>query len=197
MDEMVYKVLFVVYAVLLALVRLPQHLRYSKREGGTPAKVTRSEYWTFPLAFIGMLIIPLAHIFTPWLEGFRMGLPDPVRLLGPVVATMGLFFLLWVHWTLGHHWSPISEITHEHKLVVEGPYKYIRHPMYTAFYMLIIGASLNLSNWAVTIACLASWHIFCKVRIDAEEAMMKKEFGREYQEYIEMTGSLLPRLRKP
>jgi protein-S-isoprenylcysteine O-methyltransferase Ste14 len=195
MNETIYKILFIIYAVALGLIRLPQHLKYGKKKGPR-SKVSKHEHWTFPLAFMGMLVIPLVYIFTGWLAYFRMDLPEWARLCGPVIAFLGLVFLWWVHRTLGYHWSPISEIAEEHKLVKEGPYKYIRHPMYTAFYLLIIGAWLALSNWLVGIASFVSWSIFCSVRINMEEKMMIKEFGREYKEYIKSTGSLLPKFTR-
>jgi len=195
-DEATYKIIFIIYALMLGLLRLMQHLKYRKEK--TPLfKVSKSEYVTFILAFLGMLIIPLIHIFTGWLEMFRMNLPDWVRLCGPAIGTFGLVLLWWVHQTLGYHWAPIPEIEKDHKLLKDGPYKHVRHPMYTAFYMLIIGALLALSNWLVGIASFISWTIFCRVRITMEEEMMIKEFGPEYQEYIRTTGSLLPKLLRP
>ncbi|MFH1752940.1 MAG: protein-S-isoprenylcysteine O-methyltransferase [Candidatus Omnitrophota bacterium] len=192
MNEMVYKIIFVVYALLLALVRLPQHLRYEKKERPR-SKVSKSEKWTFPLAFIGMLIIPLIHVSTRWFEPFSMNLPDWARLCGPALGTIGLIYLWRVHIFLGQHWSPISELAHDHKLVAEGPYKYVRHPMYSAFSMIFLGSWLDLSNWLVAIAGLVSWYLFCRVRINMEEKMMLKEFGSEYEEYINRTGSLMPK----
>jgi protein-S-isoprenylcysteine O-methyltransferase Ste14 len=195
MSEIVYDSLFIIYAVLLGLLRLPQHIKYGRKKGRR-ARVSNSEKWTFSLAFIGMLAVPLVHIFTGWLDAFSMGLPHWARLCGPVAASLGLLFLWWVHKTLGYHWAPISELSEEHKLLREGPYKYIRHPMYAAFYLIFIGAWLNLSNWAVTIIGILSWYLFCSVRIKAEEEMMVKEFGREYEEYTKKTGRFLPKLIK-
>lgn len=194
MDEITYKIIFVIYVILLALLRLPQHLKYRKKK--TPLfKVSKSEYVTFTLAFLGMLIIPLIHLVTGLLDGFKMGLPDWARLLGPVLGAFGLILLWWVHWILGHHWAPIPEIEKDHKLLMDGPYKYMRHPMYTAFYMLIIGAWLALSNWMVGVMSVFSWYIFCKVRIMHEEKVLIKEFGDEYREYMKRVGSLLPKVR--
>ena len=194
MDEMVYKIMFIVYAVALGLLRLLQHIKYRNKK--PLSKVSKSERWTFPLAFSGMLFTPLVYIFTEWLGPFKMDLPDWARLCGPVLGFLALLFLWWVHKTLGYHWSPISEIAEEHKLIKEGPYRYIRHPMYTAFYLFTIGTWLALSNWLVGIAGFVSWSIFCGVRIEMEEKMMIKEFGREYEEYIKSTGSLLPKLTR-
>ncbi len=195
-DETTYKIIFIIYVVLLALLRLPQHLKYRKKK--TPLfKVSKSEYVTFTLAFLGMLIIPLVYIFTGWLEMFSMNLPDWARLCGPVIGAFGLILLWWVHQTLGFHWAPIPEIEKDHKLLMEGPYRYVRHPMYTAFYMLIIGTWLALSNWMVGAMSVFSWYIFCRVRIRHEENVLIKEFGDEYREYMKRAGSLLPKLSRP
>ncbi|MEE8359753.1 MAG: protein-S-isoprenylcysteine O-methyltransferase [Candidatus Omnitrophota bacterium] len=195
-DETTYKVIFIVYTLLLGFLRLLQHLKYRKEK--TPLfKVSKSEYVTFVLAFLGMLIIPLIHISTGWLEMFRMNLPDWARLSGPVIGVFGLILLWWVHQTLGSHWAPIPEIEKDHELLMDGPYKYIRHPMYSAFYVFTLGAWLTLSNWLVGIAGFVAWTIFCRVRITIEEEMMLKEFGSEYQDYMKRAGSLLPKLSRP
>ena len=191
MSETAYNTIFILFALLLGLVRWPQHLRYWKKEPSS--KVSNIERWTFPLAFFGMLIIPFIHIFTGCLDSFKMNLPDWIRLSGSVVASFGLAFLWRVHKVLGSHWSPITELTKEHKLIRSGPYKYIRHPMYSAFYLLIIGTWLNMSNWFIGLGGLFAWSVFCLMRIRMEEKMMIKEFGAEYKEYMKRTGSLFPK----
>jgi protein-S-isoprenylcysteine O-methyltransferase Ste14 len=126
-----------------------------------------------------------------------MNLPDWARIIGPVASFFGLLFLWWIHRKLGDHWSPMAEVIEEHKLVTKGPYRYIRHPMYTVFYIFSLSIWLGFSNWFIGIFSFLPVHILCTVRIKAEEKMLIEEFGREYTEYIKKTGSILPKFTGP
>jgi protein-S-isoprenylcysteine O-methyltransferase Ste14 len=82
----------------------------------------------------------------------------------------------------------------EQTLVTEGPYQSIRHPIYTAF-LLILGSTLFLSsNWLIGVCMIGmtSLEIFSRIRY--EEALMTEYFGEQYRAYMEKTGRLLPRL---
>ena len=62
--------------------------------------------------------------------------------IGFVCGSLGNLLLLWVHRSLGANFSPHLEIRSEHKLIQVGPYKYVRHPMYTSGYLFLIGCGL-------------------------------------------------------
>jgi protein-S-isoprenylcysteine O-methyltransferase Ste14 len=82
-------------------------------------------------------------------------------------------------------------------LVTSGPYRRIRHPIYTAF-LLILGAPLLLSaNWLIGGAWLAMTILEVTTRIRIEEAMMLSRFGDQYRAYMATTGRLLPRVLRP
>ena len=147
------------------------------------------------LAVLGMGILPLLYITTGWLTPFAFTLPGAFRFLGAVVYAAGLALLFWVHLVLGRNWSPILEIRREHMLITGGPYRFVRHPLYLAFYILAIGQWLLTSNWFIGIAGFFTWTVFYATRIDHEEAMMLEFFGNEYKRYMKQTGRLLPKLR--
>jgi protein-S-isoprenylcysteine O-methyltransferase Ste14 len=131
-------------------------------------------------------------VFSPWLDGYRMNLPVWVRAAGAIVfASSGLLFF-WVHKWLGKNWSPILEIKEEHKLVIGGPYKFVRHPMYTQIWLWVICQGLVLSNWVVEILGILAWAILYFIRVPREEQMMTAEFGTQYEEYKKRTGRVLP-----
>lgn len=78
---------------------------------------------------------------------------------------------------------------------MDGPYRYARHPMYTALFLIGIGLALLSANWVVGVSYLGSVLIMYLARISAEEQMMSEQFGEAYREYSERTGRLMPPLR--
>jgi protein-S-isoprenylcysteine O-methyltransferase Ste14 len=82
------------------------------------------------------------------------------------------------------------------QFVSTGPYQWIRHPIYTAF-LLILGSILLISaNWFIG----GLWIILTAVdiwgRIRFEEEKLQARFGEAYGRYLQTTGALLPRFRK-
>ena len=74
-----------------------------------------------------------------------------------------------------------------------GPYKWIRHPIYAGF-LLILGSTLLISsNWLAGGAWISSVALDGAVRMRYEEQAMLQRFGAEYQEYKRRTGAILPR----
>ena len=166
-------------------------MNYKKTEKIKSKKTSREKFLVF-LAAIGMMIVPMIYVFTPWVNSFNMNLPNWARWTGVIGFGFGLILFWWVHKTLGKNWSPILEIRKDHKLITKGPYKYIRHPMYTQIWIWVICQWLILSNWAVGIVGVLTWTILYIVRIPDEEKMMIEEFGQEYEEYMKKTGRIIP-----
>ncbi len=79
-------------------------------------------------------------------------------------------------------------------LVTNGPYRFIRHPMYAAIFLIGIGISLHSANWIVALAYLLPVTGMYLFRISDEEEMMIEQFGDEYREYMRRTGRLVPKL---
>jgi protein-S-isoprenylcysteine O-methyltransferase Ste14 len=80
--------------------------------------------------------------------------------------------------------------------MTEGPYRWMRHPMYTALFLLGVGFLLLTSNWAVGVPLIIALPILVAVRVGNEEALMIEQFGDEYRAYMQQTGRFLPRLTR-
>lgn len=139
--------------------------------------------WTvlFPEQFAAWDIWPLDHrvsVLLGWMA---------IPLLGAG------FFLFWYsHYTLGRYWSIRVQIRKAHRLVRQGPYGYVRHPLYTSFFLGYLGTLLALQSWALTLwapVFVASYLIFAK----EEEKVMADGFGETYRAYRQQTGMFLPR----
>ena len=103
---------------------------------------------------------------------------------------------LWIFWSahreLGRNFSPTLVVREKHTLVTQGIYGYMRHPMYTAFWLWVIAQALLLQNWLVAICGFAGWGILFFGRIGQEEAMMRETFGEQYDAFARRTKRLVP-----
>jgi protein-S-isoprenylcysteine O-methyltransferase Ste14 len=107
--------------------------------------------------------------------------------IGAAVRVMG-------HIKLGKQFTIHVKIVPRHKLVVTGIHKYMRHPMYTGLFLMVIGSCIALhSLWAViaTFVLLVPAGIY---RVKVEEEVLVKNFGKQYTEYAKRTKRFIPYL---
>jgi protein-S-isoprenylcysteine O-methyltransferase Ste14 len=117
-----------------------------------------------------------------------------VRWPGLGFAIAGICLLDATHRALGRNWSGKLEIAEGHQLIVAGPYRRMRHPMYTALFCMAFAYSLLSANWIVAAANIAAVALMYLTRVRDEEQMLIDQFGDEYRAYMRRTGRLLPRL---
>ena len=196
MSEQSYKIICLSLALLYALVRAPYQWQYRAREKRLRVSQLRESILVTVVAVCWWGVSAL-YVFTDVLSAAAICVSDWIRLSGALTMLLGILFFWRVHHYLGRHWSPVLEMGHGHELVEGGPYKRIRHPMYTAIWISILGQSILCANWALAISSSASFLVLCLLRIPDEEAMLSRELGDPYLRYISRTGRLFPRLRVP
>ncbi|NYT01191.1 MAG: isoprenylcysteine carboxylmethyltransferase family protein [Methanosarcinales archaeon] len=164
-------------------------------------KVRSAENWSSRadplllfLVSVGMLVLPLVYLLTPWLEGFDYALPQWAGWLGVVLFSSSLWLLWRSHVDLGSNWSPKLEIGPDQTLVTGGVYSRIRHPMYAAHWLWALAQPLLLWNWVAGPAFLVALLPLYLVRVSREEQMMLSRFGEQYREYMDRTGRIIPSL---
>ena len=159
-----------------------------KREEGLASKIAGL------LGMLGFVAILLYAINPGWLAWSSMPLPLWMRWAGVGMALLGFALLQWAQNTLGKNWSDTPRMIKEQSLITSGPYQYIRHPIYTAF-LLILGSTFLISaNLLVGLAWIGMTVLEIASRIDFEENLMLEYFGDQYREYMKRTGRLLPKL---
>ena len=143
-------------------------------------------------ALLGLGIMPALHVATgfPKAADYRPGVWQVA--LGAIVFAGALWLFRRSHKELGRNWSITLEIRERHRLVSEGPYALVRHPMYTSFMLMGLGQALLLSNWVAGPAGLVGFAVLFFLRVDREEHMMSESFGPEYLAYMDRTKRLIP-----
>lgn len=109
---------------------------------------------------------------------------------------MGLLSVFGVYWlfsNIGNNITATSATRKEHKLVTSGPYRWIRHPLYTFGLMLFVALGLMADNWFIMILGGLTFLVMV-IRTPKEEAGLIEKFGDEYLNYMRTTGAFLPKL---
>lgn len=165
---------------------------------GTPLEVKeeRDAKRERPLAGIvgvGMVFIPLLTLATPLLDFAAYAALAGQLFVGTLVALVGVYLFWRSHADLGAMWSAHLEVRKEHQLITHGIYSRIRHPMYSAIFLITLAQALILSNWIAGPLGLVAFTALYLVRIGPEERMMAEQFGAEWEAYAARTPRLVPR----
>lgn len=191
-----FRILVPALIVLFAMHRGYYVAKHSKPEDHTLKKreIGLASNIAGLLSLVGFVAI-IAHTAKPaWIAFADLPLPNWLRWMGVAIALFGFGLLQWAQMTLGKNWSDTPRMMKEQDLVVSGPYRFVRHPIYTAF-ILILGSILLISaNWLVGLAWIGMTVVEIASRIGYEEDLMVEYFGDNYREYMKRTGRLLPLL---
>jgi protein-S-isoprenylcysteine O-methyltransferase Ste14 len=115
----------------------------------------------------------------------------PVAALGLVITVAGLALALWARVTLGQNWSGIVTFKENHELIRHGPYGHVRHPIYSAILMMILGSVLATGTLGALVGLpLIGLGVWLKLR--QEEALMTEHFPAEYPSYRSQVRALIP-----
>lgn len=195
----VLKAVYLTGILLEMALRIPRE-RERRQIEMRDQRVSVTERSLLGLLFVGTFLLPIVHIFTPWLDraNYRWSGATKARAGGLGTALMG--GALWLFWRshvdLGQNWSPSLEIGARQTLVTRGVYQRIRHPMYASHWLWSVAQALLLHNWIAGPASLLLFLPLYLVRVPREEQMMLDHFGDDYRAYTARTGRVLPRLRR-
>lgn len=182
---------------VLVIYGLTAGAYYRRQADKTREGVTASDGPFRVLRLIGLVFggCLLTYLVAPgWIGWASVGVPWGLRLTGVVVSIGSLPLLVWVFRSLQGNVTPTSATRADHELVTNGPYHWIRHPLYTFAMAFWVGICLLAANWLL-ILLLAMAFLGVILRTPLEEERLIDEFGDEYRGYIERTGRFFPRLR--
>lgn len=139
-------------------------------------------------------LTPLVYLINPqWMAWSKIGLPEWARWFGIGIGLLCAGLIYWLFSSIRSGITPTSATRTDHKLVTSGPYRWVRHPLYTVGSSLFVSFGLMADNWFIIILGILAF-IAMAVRTPKEEANLIEKFGNEYQEYMKHTGRFLPKL---
>lgn len=195
MNENIFRILAAI--ILFTGIGISSYFRRkADRESGE--KISRKVDGTpmMTLIRIGGLILwlsPLVYLINPaWMAWSKIGLPDSIRWLGVAIGILCVFGIYWLFSSIGSGITPTSATRKEHQLVTSGPYRWVRHPLYTVGSSMFIAVGMMADNWFIALLGILAF-VGMAIRTPKEEANLIEKFGDEYREYMKRTGRFLPK----
>ena len=176
---------------IIALVAIPATLHRGRAERVVASRKRVLERTLLGCMSVGLLLA-LVWLATPLLELADYPLWPAPYAIGVLIMIAGLWLHYQAHKDLGAAWSITLEVREQHRLVTEGVYRRLRHPMYLALLLYAVGQALVVPNWLAGPCYLVTVATLVAFRIGPEERMMRELFGDAWTEYRARTRRLIP-----
>jgi protein-S-isoprenylcysteine O-methyltransferase Ste14 len=145
------------------------------------------------LVVVGFYVVFSVGAVQPWMRFHLFPASRAVEILGVVLTAAGIGFAFWARIYLGGNWSGTVTVKVGHELVRTGPYRWVRHPIYTGLILALLGTALERRQVRGLIAVVLVYAGF-KMKSKIEEQAMTNTFGAEYVDYSRSTGAIVPKL---
>jgi len=196
MNENIFRILAAL--VLFTGIGISSYFRRkADRESGET--VSRKVDGTAMMTIIklGGLILwlsPLIYLLNPaWMAWSKIGLPEWVRWLGVGIGITCVGLIYWLFSSIRSGITPTSATRAQHTLVTSGPYRWVRHPLYTVGASMFISFGMMADNWFIGGLGILAF-VLMAIRTPQEEANLIEKFGDEYREYMKHTGRFFPKV---
>ncbi len=109
-----------------------------------------------------------------------------------VLVLASLIFVTAAVRTLGKQWSLQARVLEHHELIRRGPYRIVRHPIYTGMFGMLIASSLAYGHWLGLVIASVVYYFGTVMRIRSEEKLLREQFGSEYDDYARQVPAFIP-----
>jgi protein-S-isoprenylcysteine O-methyltransferase Ste14 len=163
------------------------------------ARDAKPARWHESAASRALHVVPVTLCFVLLAAGHRLPpvltlrFAPPGHLLpfgGALATALGLVFAVWARRHLGRNWSGIVTVKEDHTLIRSGPYRFVRHPIYSGLLLALLGTAAAIGEVRGVLAVLCALAGFLR-KIRIEEQQMSQTFV-EYRRYREETAALIP-----
>ncbi len=165
------------------LVGMLRANRISSREAGAARLLDALLLWSGYY----FLFVPLV----PWAALNRRFAPLAVAPWTAAVAILGLFLACFSRYFLGRYWSGTVALKQDHKLIQNGPYRFVRHPLYSGLLLAVFGTACAFGIWHRLLGAGLILACFLR-RAFMEDRLMQSRFGDEFAAYRRRTGQIVP-----
>lgn len=190
MNPWIAKTVILVSTVVMIAIRAP-HGRRSRSVKVARSYKSARETLLLVLAWVGFLV-PVIWVLSPAFSFAEYPLHSVPLVAGVTCLAIGLWLFFRSHADLGTNWSVTLELRQEHRLISQGVYRAIRHPMYSALILYSVGQALVIPNWVAGSSNVIALAVLLALRLGAEEKMMAEQFGDEYAAYSARTKRFVP-----
>ncbi len=139
----------------------------------------------------------MLYIFAPQIFPWSYAdFPHWLRFTGIFLLIAGICLLAFAHYNLDKNFNSFVEVREEQTLIETGPYRWVRHPIYTAYILNCFGGGFLSASWILTFAPALLYGSMFAIRVGPEEHAMLNIFGERYMDYMRRTGRFLPPITK-
>jgi protein-S-isoprenylcysteine O-methyltransferase Ste14 len=141
------------------------------------------------------IVFSIRRPFITAIGGDSIGINIAAMIITVLLVASSVSMAMRAVQVLGKQFSLAARLVKGHELIVEGPYRIVRHPIYTGMMGLLIASGLAISRWWAIIAGLAIFLVGTAVRVRIEERLLRGEFGQQYDAYTKRVPAVLPLMR--
>jgi len=159
-------------------------------------RTKQRESWSQRFRYVLPLLVAFYLLSRPaahygWLGARFVPASDAVGWAGVLLTAAGVAIAFWARWHLGTNWSGVVTLKEGHELIRTGPYRTIRHPIYTGILLALLGTAVALGEVRGLLALAIAWLSFY-IKARREESFLTQEFGPGFAEHRRHTGMFLP-----
>jgi protein-S-isoprenylcysteine O-methyltransferase Ste14 len=185
--------------IVVMLLLLPIGMYHRVKSQSTREALDRRQEGVFILATLRPLGAALwlgviAWMINPaWMAWSSVRVPLWSMWAGVPILLAGAVLLVWTFRSLGKNLTDTVVTRKQHTLVSHGPYRWIRHPLYSSATLFLVALSMITANWFLFVTgVMVSGVLLLRTR--TEEANLIARFGHSYRDYMDRTGRFLPKL---
>ena len=162
----------------------------SARGNKATAFRTNPRWRIFALVILGLMFVLFERFPTYFYRPLYLP-TESLQLVGVAGCAVGVGFAIWARRTLGTNWSGNPTIKEGHELIQAGPYRLVRHPIYTGILVGILGTGIG-SGRVFNVYVLGAALVGFWIKLRIEEGLMLRQFPQAYPEYRKRTKALFP-----
>ena len=186
--------------LVVSLIQMVISLTYLRKTGAGSTIFGRREEGVgmsaaIAVFYVAYVVAIVVYFLNPaWMAWSIVSIPPWLRWIGIVPLLLGACWSIRSLQFIGNNITISISTKQDHALVTNGPYQWVRHPLYSAGMVESVGVCLLLANWFVAVSAAVFWSLIA-YRTPMEERKLIETFGDEYRVYMERVGRFVPRFR--
>ena len=183
----------IAFVATVVLTRIPETILLARRSRSDPTARKEDRGSLVVMTIVtGGGVIAACLLAATWTAAAIPSLRPLVTIVGIVVFLLGAALRWWSIYTLGRYFTADVAVRSTQSVVQSGPYRFVRHPSYTAILIMLLGVGLALANWAAIIIMVAGGIIGLGYRVMVEERALVEALGQPYADYMRHTKRFIP-----
>jgi len=188
------KVCWILWAVWYAYWLVSARHRLRSSEVSAVKRESLAGRIGYQVMLIGGFALMVWRLPVPLLQLRFLPSADGWLAVGLAIEAAGLGFSIWARRTLGKNWSARITTGSVQELIIRGPYRFVRHPIYSGLLLAVLGTAIAIGQVRALAGLLLIFTAIA-IKIRREEAALRQHFGSAYEEYSHKIPALVPRFR--